>query len=431
MEEFVPPIDITPAGDSAQLQEAALEAVKPSKGFPSVCRLLVDLILRESFTSVLDFTPKSVAIRYHMDGLWHAGAPMDRESGDFLLATLKRIAGLDYRERRKRQEGKFTTLYSKTRQTFRIVSQGMQTGERVAIYLDWKRPPLETLDQLGMRASMQRQLSEVLSSSKIGITFVTAIPGEGYTSFWRAVLTHCDRLTRDYYVIEEVNQVEPEVINIFSVPFDRSKGEDAMSPIPQLLLRQPDVITFNELPDGKTIDSVVSLSNQHQMPSLIRAPGKHCLDALLRLVALKPNVEEFANRLEAIVAMRLVRKLCETCRIPFRPAPALMQKLQLPPGRIGELYKPNVFKPGTLDENEKEILPCKKCQGIGFRGRTGIFELLTVTEPLRQALAKRTKLDSLMALAEANHHISMQQEGIVLVAKGVTSIDELQRVLKT
>lgn len=431
MEEFVPPLEITPAGESVKLQEEAMDAVQPSKGFPSVCRMLVDLIHRESFTTVLDFTPKAVTIRYNMDGVWHAGAPLDRESGDFLLATLKRIAGLDYRERRKRQEGKFTTLYSKVRQTFRVVSQGMQTGERVVIYLDWKRPPMETLEQLGMRASMQKQLGGILSNSKTGITLVTALPGEGYTSFWRAVLTHCDRLTRDYYVIEEVNQVEPEVINIFSVPFDRSKGEDAMSPIPQLLLRQPDVITFNELPDGKTIDSVVSLSTQHQMPSLIRAPGKHCLDAVLRLVALRPNIEELANRLEAVVAMRLVRKLCETCRIPFRPAPALMQKLQLPPGRIGELYKPNIFKPGTLDENEKEILPCNKCQGVGFRGRTGIFELLTVTDPLRQALVQRTRLDSLMALAESQHHISMQQEGIVLVAKGVTSIDELQRVLKS
>ena len=165
MEEFVPPLEITPAGESVKLQEEAMDAVQPSKGFPSVCRMLVDLIHRESFTTVLDFTPKAVTIRYNMDGVWHAGAPLDRESGDFLLATLKRIAGLDYRERRKRQEGKFTTLYSKVRQTFRVVSQGMQTGERVVIYLDWKRPPMETLEQLGMRASMQKQLGGILSNS--------------------------------------------------------------------------------------------------------------------------------------------------------------------------------------------------------------------------------------------------------------------------
>jgi type II secretory ATPase GspE/PulE/Tfp pilus assembly ATPase PilB-like protein len=430
MEEFVPPIDITPAGDSAERQEETLRSVQPSRGYPSVCRLLVDLIHRESFTTVLDFTPKAVSIRFQMDGIWHVGQPMDRENGDFLLATLKRIAGMDYRERRKRQEGKFTTLYAKVRQTFRVISQGMQTGERVVIYVDWKRPPLETLEQLGMRASMQKQLSEILSNPKLGMALVTALPGEGYTSFWRAVLTHCDRLTRDYFVIEEVSQVEPEVINIFSVTFDRSKGEDAMTPIPQLMLRQPDVVCFNELADGKTIDSVVGLSNQQQKPIIVRAPGKHCLDGLLRLIALKPNVEEFVNRLEHVVAMRLVRKLCETCRISFRPAPALMQKLGIPPGRIGELYKPNIFKPGTLDENEKEILPCRKCQGVGFKGRTGIFELLNLTEPLRQALVQKTKLDSLMVFAQANQHLSMQQEGIVLVAKGVTSIDELQRVLK-
>jgi type II secretory ATPase GspE/PulE/Tfp pilus assembly ATPase PilB-like protein len=431
MEEFVPPIDITPAGANAEEQEATLRSVEPSRGYPATCRFLVDLIQRESFTTVMDFTPKAVTIRYQMDGIWHAGQPVDRENGDFLLATLKRIAGMDYRERRKRQEGKFTTLYSKVRQTVRVVSQGMQTGERVVIYVDWKRQPMETLEQLGMRQSMQKQLGDLLRQSGSGLSLVTAIPGEGYTSFWRAVLTHCDRLTRDYFVIEEINQVEPEVINVFSVTYDHSKGENAMSPMPQLLLRQPDVLSFNELPDGRTINSIVDLAVGRQLPILVRSPGKHSMDGLLRLIALKPNLEEFVNQIKVVVAMRLIRKLCDQCRIPFRPAPALVQKLGLPPGRIGELYKPNIHQPGTLDENEKEILPCRKCKGIGFKGRTGVFELLKITDPLRAALTKGSQLESLMALAQSHHHISMQQEGVVLVAQGLTSIDELQRILKT
>jgi type II secretory ATPase GspE/PulE/Tfp pilus assembly ATPase PilB-like protein len=430
MDDYVPPIQITPAGAKAEQQDEILQSVQPSRGFPSVCRLLVEIIQREAFTTVLEYTPKSVSLRYLMDGLWQPGTPMDRENGDFLLATLKHVAGMDYRERRKRQEGKFTTLYSKIRQTFHVVSMGIPSGERVIITVDWKRPPLETLEQLGMRPSMQQQLSEILANPKTGMLLVTALPGEGYTALWRGVLTACDRLTRDYYVVEEASQIEKEVINVLTYPFDRSKGETPLSTIPAMLLKQPDVITFGELPDRETINAVIDLSTQQQMPVYFRAPGKHCLDGMLRMLALKPKVEEFVNRLQAIVSMRLVRKLCENCRVSFKPAPALLQKLGLPPGRIGELYKPFLFKSGMLDEKEQEIQPCKSCKGIGFRGRTGIFELLLMNDVLRAALLKPVKLDNLMALAQANRHISMQQEGMVLVAKGVTSIDELQRVLK-
>jgi type II secretory ATPase GspE/PulE/Tfp pilus assembly ATPase PilB-like protein len=427
---YIPPIEITPAGDTAEDQAATMRVVEPSPGFPAAARLIAESIRRSAFTTVLDFTPQSVSVRFQIDGIWHSGAPMDRESGDYMLATLKKIAGLNFRERRARQEGGFTTLFQKHKQKVRIVSQGIKTGERVAIYLDWKRPSMETAEELGMRASMIKQLFAILQDKHTGIVLISALPGEGYTSAWRGVLSICDRLTRDYFVIEEKNEVEPEIINFFSIEFDRGAGQNALSPVPQLLLKQPDVLAFNELPDATIINGIVKLSNDQQMPVFVRAPGKHALDALLRLLVLKPDVPELAQRLDAVVSMRLIRLLCDKCKIGFSPHPSLMQKLGIPPERIHELYKPNIFKPGTLDEKENEIEPCSKCHGIGYRGRTGIFELLVMNDSLRAGLAQNPRLDNLMAIATKTKHISLQQEGIVLIARGLTSVEELQRVLK-
>lgn len=429
-DEYIPPIQITPAGETAEEQDATLEVVEPSPGFPAAARLLAEAIEKEAITTVLDFSPQQVTLRFLIDGLWHSGTPMDRETGDFMLATLKKIAGLEYRERRARQENKFTTLYQKKKQQVRLVSQGIKSGERVAIYLDWKKPPMETVEQLGMRDSMVKQLSEILENRQGGMLLVSALPGEGYTSVWRGVLDTCDRLTRDYCVIEEKTEVEPEVINIQSIVFDRSKGDNAMTPIAQLLLKQPDVLAFNELPDAETIDSIVSLSVDKNLPIYVRSPGKHALDSLLRLLVKKPNVERFVERLDAVISMRLIRKLCDNCKIGYKPHPALLQKLKIPPGRIAEMYKPFVFRPGMLDENEDEIEPCRNCHGIGYKGRTGIFELLKMNEDLRQTLMQTPRLDRLMAVAQRHGHISLQQEGIVMVARGLTSIEELQRVLK-
>ena len=128
--------------------------------------------------------------------------------------------------------------------------------------------------------------------------------------------------------------------------------------------------------------------------------------------------------------MRMLRKLCEKCKIFFPPQPKLLARLGLPQGRVAELCKPFVFKPGMVDENEVEIDPCETCHGIGFKGRTGIFELLVMNDQLRQAILSSPRLDKLSAIAAKSGHISMQQEGIVLIARGLTSIDELQRVLK-
>ena len=429
-DDYIPPIQITPAGETSEEQDAMLEVVKPSPGFPAAARLLAEAIEKQAVTTVLDYTPQQVSLRFLIDGLWHSGAPMDRETGDYMLATLKKIAGLEYRERRARQQGKFTTLFQKKKQQIRLVSQGIKTGERVAIYLDWKKPPLETVEQLGMRASMVTQLSAILENRKGGMVLVSALPGEGYTSAWRGVLETCDRLTRDYFVIEEKNEVEPEVINIYSIEFDRSKGENAMTPIPQLLLKQPDVLAFNELPDVQTINAIVKLSINKAMPVFVRAPGKHTFDALLRLLVMKPNVERLAERLDAVVSMRLIRKLCDKCKIGFQPHPALLQKLKIPPGRIAKMYKPFIFRQGMLDEKEQEIEPCRNCHGIGYKGRTGIFELLKMNDELRQALLQAPRMDRLMAIAQRHGHISLQQEGIVMAAQGLTLIEELQRVLK-
>ena len=429
-DDYIPPIQFVPAGDSEDEQKAVLKTVKPSPGFPAAAQLIAESIQKESVTTVLDFTPQQVSIRFQIDGLWHSGAPMDRETGDYMLATLKKIAGLEYRERRARQEGKFNTLYLKKKQSVRVVSQGIKTGERVAIYLDWKKPPMETAEQLGMRPSMTKQLSQILENPATGMVLVTAIPGEGYTSAWRGVLSVCDRLTRDYFVIEEKNEVEEEVINVYSVEFDRSKGENAMTPIPQLLLKQPDVLAFNELPDADTIDAVVGLSKDKKMPVFARSPGKNAFDGVLRLMALKPNVAELAERLEAVVAMRLIRKLCDDCKISFAPHPNLLKKLGIPPGRIAELFKPMVYQPGMVDENEKEIEPCSHCHGIGYKGRTGIFELLKFNDELRKALIQTPRYDQVIPVAQRHGHVTLQQEGIVLVARGLTSIDELQRILK-
>jgi type II secretory ATPase GspE/PulE/Tfp pilus assembly ATPase PilB-like protein len=145
-------------------------------------------------------------------------------------------------------------------------------------------------------------------------------------------------------------------------------------------------------------------------------------------------VKELAEAMTMVLNVRLVRKLCETCRQPFQPQPQLLKKLGIPAERVSVLYKH--FEPPPPEQRVDakgrpiEIEICADCGGVGYLGRTGIFELLVIDDKIREAMVSQPNPDVLRRVARQSGHRSLQDEGIVLVAKGVTSLQELQRVLK-
>ena len=426
-----PPIEFVPHGASEEIREANLALVEPSPGFATAGNFVIDIINKNAAITVLDFTQQQVAIRFQIDGLWHGGPPMDRESGDFMLATIKQMAGMNFRERRARQDGKFKTIYHRKGQSFKVVAQGVPSGERVALYMETKSKNAPTPEELGMRSKVKQKIAEVTANTDMGIFMVVGVPGEGYTTAWQTIIGCTDRLTRDFYVLQPAGKGdEEEIINVNAVEFNPANGEDALTPIPQLLLKEPNVLAFEDLPNGHVVNRIVDVSIAESMPIFTRQQGKHCIDGLLRLIAKGIDVKKYMDRLDYIASMRVIRKLCDKCKVAYTPHPQLLQQLGLPPGRVAQLYQAFVFQPGMLDENERPIEPCSECSGIGFRGRTGLFELLEVKDEFRQAVQANPKNDYLQAVAKQNGHVSMFMEGVVLVAKGVTSVEELQRVLK-
>ena len=309
-----------------------------------------------------------------------------------------------------------------------MLSQGVKGGERIALYINIPQPSIETLEEMGINPKIKEKLMTALNADK-GMVITSAMPGEGFTATWRATLGACDRLTRDFYVLEEKNSVEPEVINIVSKTFDASKGETAFTPMPNLLLLEPNVLAFTDPASKDVVDEIIGLSEKNYLV-LTRVHGKHCLDALLRFLVYKPNLKRLSEQLQSVVCMRVIRKLCEECRIPYTPHPKLLAQLGIPQGRVRHFFKAFEFEPGMLDEDENEIEPCSHCAGIGYRERTGIFEVLQVTDPFRKVLREKPRMDHMMAAAKASRHISMREMGILAVASGLTSLEELQRVLK-
>jgi len=165
------PVEFTPAGETDEERDAVLEQLTDSQGFPAATTIVAEAIHKDADVTVLDFTQQQVTVRFRVDGMWHPGVPMDRETGDYMLAVLKKLAGANYQERRKKQKGMFATAFLKGKQKFKLISQGTQTGERVALYLDYKRPSFDRLEDCGMRQSM---IPQVVGGTQRGLHDVVA-----------------------------------------------------------------------------------------------------------------------------------------------------------------------------------------------------------------------------------------------------------------
>ncbi len=426
----LPPIRFIADGPSDEIRAANLEAVLPSSGYPTMAIIMADAIVKRADVIVWDFSAQSVDVRFQVDGAWHNMPSLDRQTGDFMLASMKRLANLDIQERRQRQQGFFVAEFMRTKFKCRLVSQGTKTGERVVIYVDRKKPPTESLEDCGMRPAIAEQVRLILSKDN-GLFLVSGLPSDGFTTAWRATLQACDRFVRDFFVIEEVAHSEPEVINVNRVTYDRNADEDPTSVLPRLLLRQPDVIALSDLANAPTLDAFCDLAIREKKFVVSRTHARSAVDAVLRMLALKGDAEKFSQALSGVICHRVLRKLCDKCKRAFQPSNSLLEQFGLPPGRVALMYQRYEPRPEDLvDKNGKpiEYQPCTTCSGIGYMERTAVFELLIINDAVRDAMRKRPTAQSLAAIARQHGHITMRDEAIVLIARGLTSVEEVQRV---
>ncbi|MCA9119041.1 MAG: Flp pilus assembly complex ATPase component TadA [Planctomycetaceae bacterium] len=433
-EPQLPPVTLVPMGaPDKQQDQANLLAAKQSPAFPIANGLLAHCLSRRGERVMLDYSAQGVAIRFEIDGVWMNGDPLDRQSGDAALAVYKKIANLNVQDRRSKQEGKFGVEFSGGKYVASFVSQGVKTGERVVITFKPKKPKFTRIEDLGMRDKMRQRLKEQLDADN-GFIVVSAPPGGGLSTTWNLTLETADRLMRDFVSTEDKDNKEDEIINVGAKYYDRAAGQSPADLLPQMILKEPDVLVVPELTNAETVKILCEQINKFSKMAFTKVYAKEAAEALVKVFAYKGPVDELAKAVTAVVNVRLIRRLCDQCKQPFQPPPQLLQKLGIPAGRVQVLYQE--YKPPPpeqlVDEKGNPIVPpiCQKCGGIGYYGRTGLFELLVIDDQIRSALTPQPNLEAIKRVAKASGHRTIQEEGILQVAQGVTSINELQRVLK-
>ncbi len=310
-------------------------------------------------------------------------------------------------------------------------SQGVATGERVLGKIESEKVPFERLSDLGMRDKMIESLKGQLNAHG-NIVLITAPKGEGLTTTWFTALNAADRYVRDFQAFEDQEHPEPEVINISSNFYGGDTGKTQAELVRKAILKEPDVLIFPELPDPVSLQSCLDQIEKNQKQIYTRMVGNSALETLVRFIGqYREQSKQITQYIGAVLCQKLVRRLCDNCKLGYEPTPQLLQQIGIPAGRVGMLYQPFIPPPieEQVDENGRPapITPCHVCGGRGYYGRIGIFELLTPGDQLKASLLKTQDLGQLSQIAKAEGFRGIQAEAVLTVARGLTSLDELKR----
>ena len=435
--EMGPPVDVrSTTGDNSANQTAEIQC-RQSMGIVPVKQVLYEALVQDAERLLIDCTVQGATSQIEVDGLWQQLPMLDPQSATMMVAVMKTLAHLNANDRVNEQRGEFTANSGEIGRRCHITSVGTQTGERIIIKLEPKKARFKSIQQLGIRDEVLEEFKRLTgkymedTSQQVhtGIFIVSApANGGGLTTAWTHALGATDRFMRDFFCLEQKGLKETDVENIHLEEVDVAAGQKFTTVIDKVKLREPDVYVLPQVPDKETLDTLCDEALNNNRMSIIAVNAIDGIEAIHRIRSLGVAPDKLAKCLNGVMHMRLCRKLCENCKQPFQPGAQYIQQLGLPPSHVQVLYQH--FQP-VPDEKGNLPEPCEACSGRGFKGRTGIFELITMNDQLRQAIATQPDLNALRQLAQQLGNKSTQQEGILHLAQGITSIQELQRAMSS
>jgi type IV pilus assembly protein PilB len=373
----------------------------------------VDLVLAQAIqdrASDIHFEPfeTEFKIRYRVDGSLYEMSPPPRHLANPVISRLKVMSSLNIAERRVPQDGRIQTMIAGRQVDLRVSTLPTQFGESVVLrVLDRSTVKLE-LESLGMPDGIYNYLVNTIQLPN-GIFIVTGPTGSGKTTTLYACLNKIN--TVDSKVLTAEDPVEYEIEGIIQVPIQEAIGLNFARVLRAFLRQDPDKIMVGETRDVETAQIAIQASlTGHLVLTTLHtndAPG-----AVTRLIDM--GVEPFliSASLEAVLGQRLIRRVCGTCRQPYEPSESVLTQLGLTPQEIGD--KSFYYGGG-----------CDVCNNTGYRGRKGIYELLDITDPLRQLINERAPSVVMKQKAIELGMDTLRQDGLRSIYLGETTIEEV------
>ncbi|MCA9048969.1 MAG: Flp pilus assembly complex ATPase component TadA [Planctomycetaceae bacterium] len=371
---------------------------------------LLTLIAFQSKTTDIhcEPTPTGTEIRMRIDGTLVPLVEISKTAIQRMFGVIKVLCQIQLGGKMDVQEGSYSSVAPGRRADFRISFTPSVHGQKLAIrVLDANNSP-QTLKQLGLPPAFVKTISSVMKQNA-GMVLMCGPTGSGKTTTLYSMLRSVDFRTRNVMTLED--PVEYQIDGITQINIDSEHGKSFSDMLPALLRQDPDVLLIGEIRDAESAKIAMQATmTGHLVLSTVHAPDT--LSTLHRLLDLNADPNMVAAALDLIMSQRLLRTLCDDCKRRRRPDKEDARKL-------GNMLRDAVYDPGG----------CRKCLGTGYAGRRAIFELLDVKKQVGDAIHGNPNIVQLRKAVQGTSFQTLRQNGYSLVARGVTTYDEVDRVI--
>jgi general secretion pathway protein E len=377
---------------------------------------LVNLLLIEALDARasdvhLEGYQDGLRVRYRVDGVLQAEPSPPPHLTAAIISRLKIMAELDIAERRLPQDGRIRLRLQNRQVDVRVSTVPTLHGESVVLRLLDKERGRVSLTELGMPAETLEQFTEIVSRPH-GIVLVTGPTGSGKTTTLYAAVEMIRTGREKILTVED--PVEYELAGVPQVPVNEKVGMTFAGALRALLRQDPDIILVGEIRDAET----AQIATQAALTGHLVLSTLHTNDsptALTRLLDLDVAAYLVASTVDAVLAQRLVRVICQNCKVETTPDKATARRIDVAGLGLGGVWK------GT---------GCDECRQTGYRGRTGVYELLVMDNDLRLEVQKRRGSEELRTMAIAKGMRTLLDDGVRAARAGITTIDEVLRVAR-
>jgi general secretion pathway protein E len=395
---------------------ARVRQAEESRSFMAATELVYDAVLRRATDIHLEPTTEQLSVRYRIDGILHAAEPFDRPTGDAVVNVFKVLSAMDISEKRKPQDGSYGAKLSGRDLDFRVATSGSKAGEKLVMRILDNSSAVTKLEDLGMRPKLIDSVRGLVTQPH-GMFLCCGPTGAGKSTTLYASLREIDRYQKNIITVED--PIEYQMDNITQMEVNTKAGQTFATSLRSILRQDPDVIMIGEIRDQETASIACQAANTgHMVFSTVHS--NDAVTAVFRLLDLGVEPFMIASALTGVLGQRLVRLLCDACKEPYKPKPEFLKKANLPVDKVDVFYR--------RPENPEQV--CATCGGTGYFGRTGIYELLVLTETMREMIRENPSLSKIKAEARKGGMIYLQEDGLRQVIQGRTSIEELLRVVK-
>jgi len=387
---------------------------------PPVIRLVNDVLfralqLRASDIHVHPYEAK-IQIRYRIDGILYDVLNLNRNVLPLVISRIKVMAGMDIAERRMPQDGRCSVRLGQREVDLRISTVPTSYGERAVLRLLDKSTGLFGLNELGLWKNDLEKFDSLLGRSH-GVIFVTGPTGSGKSTTLYACLNRTNSSEKNVITIEDPIEYQLEAISQIQVA--SKKGMTFATALRHVLRQDPDVIMIGEVRDIETARMAIQSSlTGHLVFSTLHTNDS--AGAVSRLLDLGVEPYLVSSSLIAIIAQRLVRRVCKNCRRPYKPTPRELRELGIDKKALGP------------DEAKFYIgAGCETCFQTGYRGRTGIYEILLINEEIQEMVYRRDTAGAIKKVALGSGMRTLRMDGTRKAIEGTTSISEVLRVTQS